>query len=116
MTTINVAVPRAGTNLKSFFDRMIEDDVGDICGELVPALDLDLSNDRENLDGVEIDSVEIKDTKVFIYYYVAYSAHFGCKDMDYTERDCRTLTGRIKEKFFVFDVHTPAERSTFEEF
>lgn len=116
MSTIKIAIPHEFLNLKGFFGNLINDDIGDLCGELVPALDLDLQDERANVDDVAIIGAEVKGDVVQVYYYVDYSAHFGCRDMNYSERDRRTLTGKVDRDQFVFEKHARAERSTHDEF
>ncbi|WP_371437558.1 hypothetical protein [Polaromonas sp.] len=116
MSTITIAILHDAVNLKEFFGDLIKDHVGDLYGELVPALDLDLQDERANIDGVENIGAEVKGNVVQVSCFVDYSAHFGCRDMSYSERDRRTLTGEVDGDQFVFEKHVRAERSTHDEF
>lgn len=95
----------------------IEDYFRDNIDELRPAMDLELEDDRAQIDEIEIENFVLFDDVVHIEYGIQYSAYYGCKDMDYANEDQRMVSGRRNGRSFEFEVFVPPpRRSTFEEF
>jgi len=98
-----------------------EDEFGsyfrDIIDDLRPAMDLELEDDRAQIDEIEIETFALFDDVVHIEYEIRYSAYYGCKDMDYANEDQRVVSGQRTGRSFEFEVFVPSPmRSTFEEF
>ena len=94
----------------------LEDYFHQIKEELYPALDLELEDDRAQVDDVDFEAVVVTDDSVQIEYTVQYSAYYGCKDMDYADDDQRTVFGTRNGRIFEFDKFIPPpRRSTADE-
>lgn len=110
-------------NLLEYFGNLMDvqepfhDYVGDECtGALLRALDLDVG-DREQIDGLEVEEVEVTAGEVHVSFVLEISSYLGCRDMNYQNRDHRTVTGITDGSEWVFEVfHSPPERTTVEEF
>lgn len=84
---------------------------------VLPAMDLELEDDRAHIDEIEIEHVALSDASVQIKYKVQYSEYYGCKDMNYVDEDWRTITGRRKGRSFEFDeFEPPPSRTSYEEY
>lgn len=98
-------------------DDQIEEYFRENIDELRPALDLEIQDDRAQVDEIEIEIFQLTEDSLHIEYVVQYSAYYGCKDMDYADEDQRVVSGRRDGNLFEFDVFVPPpRRSTFEEF
>jgi hypothetical protein len=76
----------------------------------------DPHDDRAQVDEVRVTNVELTEDTVYISYEVDYSAHYGCRDMNYSETAERELVGDRTGRVFTFARFTqPEPRSTFEE-
>ncbi len=85
--------------------------------ELLPALDLEVGDDRAVVDNVDIEIFQLSEDRVDIQYIVEYSAYYGCSDMDYSNEDQRVISGTRNGRKFQFEIFiTPPKRSTYEEF
>ena len=95
----------------------IEDYFRENFDDLMSALDLELDDDRAQIDEIGIESFELSEDSVRIEYVIQYSAYYGCDDMNYEDEDQRVVTGRRSRRNFEFDVFMPPPpRSTFEEY
>ena len=100
-----------------FDDDQIEEYFRENIDELRSALDLEIQDDRAQVDEIEIEIFQLTEDSLHIEYVVQYSAYYGCKDMDYADEDQRVVSGRREGSLFEFDVFVPPpRRSTFEEF
>jgi len=102
-------------------DHLEKDEISDYfrdnIDELRPALDLELEDDRAQINEIEIENFELFDDVVHIEYVIQYSAYYGCKDMDYADEDQRLVSGRRNGRSFEFEVFVPPpSRSTIDEF
>jgi len=85
--------------------------------ELQPALDLELEDDRANVDEIEILSVTRNESGVEIEYAIQFSAYYGCRDQNYANEDQRSLTGIWQGDGYSFDAFVPPpRRDTVDEF
>jgi len=86
----------------------------DFDGPLSAALDLEVDDhdDRAVLDDVEVSGVEISEDgrTITIEYTVTFSAHHGCRDMNYTDMEDREIEGSREGCFWVFDEFQAPER------
>jgi len=102
--------------LVAYFSKLLdEDNISDFC----EALDYDVTqfDDRAHLDELSISSVEVDGDTVTVQYDVAWSAYYGCSDMNQQDFDDREVFGEKDGDHWVFEVYkAPAKRSTFEEF
>lgn len=94
MSTITIPIPEdlSEAELIRFFASAISIEFEQE-GDLVPALDLDLEGDREQLDDVTLEDVEVDEGGVHVHYVVHYSAYLGCRDANYADVDHRTVYG-----------------------
>jgi hypothetical protein len=98
-------------------EEQIEGYFRDNIDELRPAMDLELEDDRAQIDEIEIENFGLSDDSVHIEYGIQHSAYYGCKDMNYADEDQRVVSGRRNGRSFEFDVFVPPpRRSTFEEY
>lgn len=85
--------------------------------DLRPAMDLELEDDRAQVDEIGIENFEMSDDSVHIEYEIQYSAYYGCKDINYADVDQRVVSGRRNGRSFEFNVFVPPpRRSTYEEY
>lgn len=85
-------------------------------GKLANALDLDIG-DREEIEGIEIEEVEVSPDGVFVSFALEISAYLGCSDLNYNNVEHRTVRGITDGNEWVFDIFlSPPARSTHEEF
>lgn len=102
---------------KNLDDAGIKDYLEENLDEIWGALDLELEDDRADVDEVTVDEIELFEDAVHIHYCVQYSAYYGCKDMNYVDDDVRCVSGARTGLIIVFDTFVPPElRSTYEEF
>lgn len=95
----------------------IQDFLSEHIESLWGAFDLELPDDRAELDDVTLDEVEVFEDAILIDYRVEYSVYYGCKDMNYAGDDVRLVEGKRKGATLEFDQFVPPEpRTTFEEF
>jgi len=95
----------------------IEQYFRDNVDELMPAFDLELDDDRAQVDEVSIENLELSKDRVDIEYLVEYSAYYGCRDMNYADEDQRVVSGIRDGRRFEFEIFVPPpRRSTYEEF
>ncbi|CAN7367276.1 hypothetical protein LJR074_002173 [Acidovorax sp. LjRoot74] len=110
-------------NLLEYFGNLMEvqEPIHDYAGDedtgiLLRALDLDVG-DREQIDGLEVEEVEVTEDDVHVSFVLEISAYLGCSDLNYQNREHRTVTGITDGGDWVFDVfQSPPERTTVEEF
>ncbi|PWK38679.1 hypothetical protein [Cupriavidus plantarum] len=112
MNTVEIPIPdpEDEPDLRSYINQFITDEIGSLYGELVPALDLDVGDERATIDDIEVDDVEVHGDKIIVYYTIQYSAHYGCSDIDYAEDDQRKITGVRDGENWVFDWYVSPER------
>jgi len=90
---------------------------GELIGALLPALNLDVKDERATVYKVAINDVEVTDDGVVIHYSYSYSAYYGCKDMNYADDENGTMRGKKMGDKWVFERHvSPEPRSTLDEF
>ena len=107
--TITLPTHLDDTGIKAYFFDNLENIWG--------VLDLELEDDRAQVDEVVVDEITLFDEEVNIHYCVQYSAYHGCKDINYVDDDLRFVAGTRSGRTFVFDEFLPPEpRSTREEF
>ena len=104
-------------DLVDYFSGFISDDMGELNGELLPALNLDVKDERATVYEVVIDDVEVTDDGIAIHYSYLCSAYYGCKDMDYADEETGVAWGRKVGDKWVFQRYvSPEPRSTLDEF
>ena len=83
------------------------------------ALDLDVgqtSDNRVQIDGIEIDKVELTNDSISIDFTIQYSAYYGCDDANFADEDQRNLYGSRSKNTFTFDrFEMPEQRYPDEE-
>ncbi|AKH38233.1 hypothetical protein BCL69_10555 [Nitrosomonas communis] len=85
--------------------------------DLYSALDLELPDDRAQVDDVQITEFELTDDSVHIEYNVEFSAYYGCDDANYADSDQRSVSGRRDGSTLIFDIFVPPpRRDTVDEF
>lgn len=103
---------------KGFADLLNADlnEVDGVRSLFIGALDLDLQDDREVLDMVQVDKVEVGGGTVTVHYSAEFSAYFGCDDMNTWREEHEMVEGEIRGCFVSFPVHeSPPERYPSEE-
>jgi len=104
-------------DLVDYFSDFICDGMGELGGELLPALNLDTKDERATVYEVNIEDVEVTDDGVALHYSYSYSAYYGCKNMDYADDENGTVRGKKMGDKWVFARHvSPEPRSTLDEF
>lgn len=122
LPVIEISIPTPGEegdeiDLVDYFSDFICDDMGELGGELLPALNLDTKDERATVHEVNIEDVEVTDGGVAVHYSYSYSAYYGCKDMDYADDEIGTAWGKKVGDKWVFERHvSPEPRSTLDEF
>jgi hypothetical protein len=103
-------------NLMDIHEPMHDYEGDEDTSRLLRALDLDVG-DREQVDGLEVEEVEVSADGVHVSYALDISAYLGCRDMNYANRDHRTVSGTTDGGDWVFEIFvSPPSRSTDEEF
>lgn len=117
---IDIPVPEEDgdeIDLVDYFSNFISNDMGELNGDLLVALNLDTKDERAIVYEVRIEDVETSDDGVAIHYSYSYSAYYGCKDMDYADDETGTTLGKKVGGRWVFERYvSPKPPSTFEEF
>ncbi|MDY4297023.1 MULTISPECIES: hypothetical protein [unclassified Xanthomonas] len=70
------------------------------------ALDLDVgqtSDNRVQIDDIDIDKVDLTSYSISIDFTVQYSAYYGCDDANFADEDQRNLHGSRTGNTFTFD-------------
>ncbi|MEB1262535.1 MULTISPECIES: hypothetical protein [Xanthomonas] len=70
------------------------------------ALDLDVgqtSDNRVQIDEIDIDKVDLTSDSISIDFTVHYSAYYGCDDANFADEDQRNLYGSRTGNTFTFD-------------
>lgn len=117
MSTITIPIPEdlSEAELVQFFASAVSIEL-EREGDLLPALDLDLEGDREQLDDVTVAHVEVDEGGVHVTYVVHYSAYLGCRDANYADTDHRTVYGIRSGDCWEFDLYvSPPKRYPNEE-
>ena len=102
-----------------FSDDEIKDYLVSNITDLYEAMDLEVddSDDRAQLNEVTVTQITLRPDSIDIEFDVEYSAYYGCKDMDYSDEDSRSIAGYRKGNTFTFDKFiAPPKRTTYEEF
>lgn len=90
---------------------------GELGGDLLGALDLELSNARAEPDDVEFDHVEFAGDEISVSYTVTWSAYYGCDNFNKIGQYHGTIFGNRVGDEWRFDLYTPpTPRTTLEEF
>lgn len=97
-------------DLVGYFADLISDEFGEIGGDLLPALDLDVNDDRATIDEISIEEVVIHEEGVAVHYSYTYSAYYGCDDMNYSDEETGTAFGKRVGTEWVFERHVSPER------
>lgn len=89
---------------------------GLIHGALGAALDLDLEDDRAQVDSVKVEGVNDTGDAIQVDYVVSLSAYYACADQNYAHDDHRYMTGTRCGRQWVFTKHvSPVRQAPNEE-
>lgn len=95
--------------LKDYFRPLVEDSHEGRSGELRPAMNLDLIDDRATVDQITLETVEASDDEVHVGFSFEFSAYHGCRDLNYQDSDWRGITGTRDGSDWVFPVYVSPE-------
>lgn len=109
---IRIPIPKDTSEdaLQDYFRPLVEDSHEGRPGELRPALDLDLDDDRATVDQITLETVEVMGDTVYVGFSFEFSAYHGCRDMNYQDSDWSDIKGTRDGNDWVFPVHVPPER------
>lgn len=110
---VKIAIPNEeDIDLVAYFQDHVESDFA--C-----AIDYGVSefDERAQIDDIQVTDVVINGDAIEVMYEIEFSAHYGCRDKDYTDTTERSIHGRRVAGAWVFARHIPPPpRSTHEEF
>lgn len=97
------------SDLIHYFERLIH-------GAFGAALDLDLDDDRAQVDRVKVEGVSHTGYAIQVDYVVSLSTYYGCADQNYAHDDHRYITGTRCGRHWVFTKHvSPVRQAPNEE-
>lgn len=109
---IRVPIPRAGEDLRLYFDEGVEND------QFGLALDFSVVEFDElaRLTDIEVTGAEVTDTGVAVHYIVSWQAFHACDDNTIAGEATRVVRGTTDGADWVFmKAMPPAVRSTLDE-
>lgn len=110
---IEIAIPdEEDIDFAAYFQGHLESDFAYAIDHGVSEFD-----ERAQIDDTQITDVVITGESIEVMYEIEFSAHYGCRDKNYSGTSQRSIHGRRVAGVWVFARHIPPPpRSTHEEF
>lgn len=74
------------------------------------AFDMDVQDERANIDEVKVDDVDLDGDAVVIHFTYHFSAYYGCRDQNYADSESGIAVGKVVGKTWTFDPYIPPPR------
>lgn len=112
-SVVEIAIPdEEDIDLTAYFQDHVESDFACAIDHGVSEFD-----ERAQIDDIQVTDVVITGDSIEVMYEVEFSAHYGCRDKNYSGTSQRSIHGRRVAGDWVFARHIPPpSRSTHEEF